>query len=55
MPTSRNQYIVIINYYHENSYNDGFVINIPKVVITDSSSSTIIITHIILVTITTIC
>ena len=55
MPTSRSQYIVIINYDHENSYNDGFVINIPKVVITDSSSSTIIITHIILVTITTIC
>ena len=51
---SRNWYIVIISHDHDNSYNDDFVLNIPKVIIADVSNSTIITTPIILVTITTI-
>ena len=35
----RNWYIVIISHDHDNSYNDGFVINIPKVIIADISNS----------------
>ena len=50
-----NQYIVIINHDRDNSYNDGFVINITKVIIANSSnSSTINIKSIILATIATI-
>ena len=50
-----NQYIVIINHDRDNSYNDGFIINITKVIIANSSnSSTINIKSIILATIATI-
>ena len=40
-PFSRSWYIVIINHVQKQSFNDGFVINIPKIIIPDSSSSTI--------------
>lgn len=50
---SRNQHVVIINYNRNHANNDGFITNITKFSMINSSSS-IIIMPIILVIITTI-